>query len=38
MALWITDTGGENRRRMRRPGERGARLQARAVFVGCLEG
>jgi len=37
MALWITDTGGGNRRRMRRPAERGARLQARAVFVGRSE-
>ena len=38
MALWITDTGGGNSRRRRRHAERGARLQARAVFVGCLEG
>ncbi len=38
MALWITDTGGGDRRRMRRPAERGTRPQARAVFVGRSEG
>ncbi len=38
MALWITDTVGENRRRLRRPAERGTRLQACAVFVGAWGG
>jgi hypothetical protein len=38
MALWITDTRGGNGRRMRRPAERGARVQARAVFVGHGQG
>ena len=38
MALLITDTGGGNRRRMRRPAERSTRLQACAVFVGEQEG
>jgi hypothetical protein len=38
MALIITDTGGGNSRRMRRPAERGTRMQARAVFVSEKEG
>ncbi len=33
MALMITDTGGGNRQGMPCPAERGARMQARAVFV-----
>ena len=33
MALKITDTGAGNRAGLPDPGERGARLQARAVFV-----
>ena len=34
MALKITDTGAGKRAGLPDPGERGARLQARAVFVG----
>jgi hypothetical protein len=38
MALMITDTRGGYSRRMRRPAERGARMQARALFVWDQEG
>ncbi len=38
MALLITDTTGGNLRRMRCTDGRGARLQARAAFVGVKGG
>jgi hypothetical protein len=38
MALLITDTTDGNPQRMRCAAGRGARLQARAVFVGVKEG
>jgi hypothetical protein len=38
MALLITDTTGGDPQRLRCADGRGARLQARAVFVGVKEG